>query len=195
MPANEEAKDPVKALAEFLVNEAPEAVVVTNENPVPIIVPTADTAPTTVQPIADEKMLSLLADLKRIGIEAKNLHYLSFGKAFYGLHQLGDLIYNVESESDDLIEGYFMGERQIDPPRMEIVYRHAIEIPVAHPRDNNYDVTGLKRICLKTIHDIEEIKQSFPALSAGTNSVLDTISQKCLVAIGFLSKTEKNPIR
>ena len=195
MPANEEAKDPVKALAEFLVNEEPEAVEITSVAPVSVIVPTAETAPTTVQPIADEKMSSLLADLKRIGMEAKNLHYMSSGKAFYGLHKLADLIYDVEYEADQVAEVYFMGERQIDPPRMEIVYRHAIEIPVAHPRDNNYNVTGLKRICLKTIHDVEEIKQSFPALSAGTNAVLDTISQKCLVAIGFLSKTEKNPIR
>ena len=145
----------------------------------------------SISPSATEMMTTIIADLKRIGMIAKNLHYRAKGKPFYGIHLLADLIWDVEKETDDLIEVFFMGEQQIEPPLMENVCEKAIALNVLFPKNKNYYEGGLKHICRKTMLDVEAVKKAYPDLCAGTNAVLDTISQKCLVAIGLLAKTEE----
>lgn len=180
----------VKAdLAGFLLGETPaagETIVVAPEVPAPAIEPIP---PAPLYP--DAEMEDLMAHLKCIGMCAKDMHYRCKGKAFYGLHLLGDLIWQVADETDKIAEIYFMGERGITPPLMKEVCAHAVNIKVMYPRNNKYFIGGLMSICLQTMHKIEAIKSGFPDLKSGTIAVLDQISQNCLLNIGLLDQTMK----
>lgn len=180
------------ALADFLAAESgvpvvtpmPTVEIVPTETEVDIVAP--------VPPKAPDPYLSfetLAADLKRIGMSSKNLHYRYKGKEFYGMHLLADLVYDVEKFVDDLIEVYFMGECGCDAPRMEDICRKATEIEVIGPSDELYFVGCLHNIVFKALRDVEQIKKDFPTIKAGTHAILDNISQKCLVAIGLLDRT------
>ena len=164
----------------------------------PIVPPVAETIvaePIPQVPVAqsfpDTEMQELMAHIKCIGMCAKDMHYRCKGKSFYGLHQLADLTWKLEEETDQIAEIYFMGERGITPPRLKDVYTTAIAIDVLYPKDDKYFIGGLMDICLKTMHKIEAIKQSFPDLKSGTVAVLDQISQQCLLNIGLLDQTMK----
>ena len=176
-------------LAGFLMGETPvpvETVVITPD------VPTEPIAPVIAPPIfPDEEMIDLMAHLKCIGMCAKDMHYRCKGKAFYGLHQLGDLTWQLADETDKIAEIYFMGERGITPPRMNEVCSRAVNIQVWYPKNDKYFIGGLMNSCLQTMHKIEEIKQKFPELKSGTVAVLDGISQNCLLNIGLLDQTMK----
>ena len=190
-------------LTDYLVNAepAPNAVVVVADDPTatpPAIVqeivneltaPEPD-LPTTPQELYDEAMRDLMAKVKRIGMCAKDLHYRAKGKPFYGLHQLADLVCEVEDDTDHIAEVYFMGDRGIEPPRMDEVYRKAIDLMVLYPRDDRYFIGGLMDICRTTMHSIESIKRQFEVKS-GVAAVLDKISEHCLLSIGLLDQTMK----
>ena len=139
----------------------------------------------------DDEMTELMAYLKCIGMCAKDMHYRCKGKAFYGLHQLGDLTWQLADETDKIAEIYFMGERGITPPRMKEVCQRAVNVQVMYPSDDKYFIGGLMDICLQTMHKIEAIKNGFPELKSGTVAVLDQISQNCLLNIGLLDQTMK----
>ena len=161
----------------------------------PVVPPVAETMvaepPSPPPPSPDTEMAELMAHIKCIGMCAKDMHYRCKGKAFYGLHQLADLTWKLEEESDQIAEIYFMGERGIPPPLLRDVYKDAVGIGVYYPRDNKYFIGGLMNICLQTMHKIEAIKQGFPDLKSGTVAVLDQISQQCLLNIGLLDQTMK----
>ena len=144
------------------------------------------------EPFPDEQMTQLMAKVKRIGMCAKDLHYRAKGKPFYGLHQLADLAYEVESDTDQIAEIYFLGDRGIEPPRMETVFRMACDETVIYPKDDNYFIGGLMDACRTTMHYIEGIKAQFPAIKSGVCAVLDKISEHCLLAIGLLDQTMKH---
>lgn len=161
----------------------------------PIVPPVAETIVAEQVPLPpaypDKEMADLMAHIKCIGMCAKDMHYRCKGKAFYGLHQLADLTWKLEDESDQIAEIYFMGERGITPPRLRDVYANATAIDVMYPKDDKYFIGGLMNICLQTMHKIEAIKQGFPDLKSGTVAVLDQISQQCLLNIGLLDQTMK----
>lgn len=176
-------------LAGYLLGEAPvagETIVVVPD------APTEPVPPVVAAPVfPDEEMSDLMAHLKCIGMCAKDMHYRCKGKAFYGLHQLGDLTWQLADETDKIAEIYFMGERGITPPRMKDVCAKAVSIEVMYPKDDKYFIGGLMDICLRTMHKIEYIKSRFPDLKSGTVAVLDQISQNCLLNIGLLDQTMK----
>ena len=201
--------DDVKmTLADYLVNAepTPEAVVVVASNPeaTPSAVEqeiASEVAAATVQEVdstatsvdlLDAEMKNLMARVKRIGMCAKDLHYRAKGKPFYGLHQLADLAYEVESDTDQIAEIYFLGDRGIEPPRMNEVFRLACDLMVLYPRNENYFIGGLMDACRMTMHNIEAIKKNFPYIKSGVCAVLDKISEHCLLAIGLLDQTMKN---
>lgn len=176
-------------LAGYLLGESPaavETIVVAAEAPV---APVAAIPPAPAFP--DAEMADLMAYLKCIGMCAKDMHYRCKGKAFYGLHQLGDLTWQLADETDKIAEIYFMGERGINPPRMKEVCANAVGIEVIYPSDDKYFIGGLMNICLETMHKIEAIKRNYPDLKSGTVAVLDQISQNCLLNIGLLDQTMK----
>ena len=177
----------VTSLADFLA--APDEEIIT---PIPTVAPTAAPAePAVTIPVAVTIMekvddpyhdfFNLLADLKRIGMSAKNLHYRAKGNEFYGIHLLSDLVYSINSLTDELVEVYFMGELGQDAPSMESVCRTATDIPVDCPStkdDDKYYAGCLSNIVRKTINDVEDIKKTYTEIKAGTHAVLDNISQK-----------------
>lgn len=139
----------------------------------------------------DAQMTLLMAHLKRIEMCAKDLHYHMKGKPFYGIHLLADLIFETGALSDKIAEVYFLGSRETVPPRMDKVAKIAIEIPVVFSRDDSYFVSGTMNICKKTMDLVEDIKATYPDIKAGVSAVIDEISQQCLLALGFLSRTMK----
>lgn len=191
------------ALAEFLAGETPAVTVVepVDATPAPVVevVETVEPDPQPFPPqgtavvnyISKQVapvMQVILADIKRIGMVAKNMHYRYRGKEFYGMHLLADLVADIANLSDDLIEVYYMGEQQSDPPVMEDLCRLALDTGVHGPRNDMYYVGALRTLCLKTIDDVEKAKKDIE-VKAGTQAILDNISQKCLVAVGLLQKT------
>ena len=181
-------------LADYLVSAATPvpAEVVTTE-----VIPNATPAAVVQEiiennapPILDEMMKDLMGKVKRIGMCAKDLHYRAKGKPFYGLHLLSDLVFQVEDDTDHIAEIYFMGDRGIEPPRMDEVYKRAIDQIVIYPSDDRYFIGGLMDICRVTMHFIEEIKRSGD-IKSGVAAVLDKISEHCLLAIGLLDQTMK----
>ena len=197
-----DATETKNALAEFLSTSMPTDVVVISGE-APAALPIAVESPLEASPVSmaipaesstnmpDEKMFQLLAHLKRIGMCAKDMHYRVKGKAFYGEHLLADLIWDAEHETDDLIEIYFMGERDKTPPRMAEVCKTAVAIDVTYEANDKYFESGVKDICYRTMKLIDSIKKECPDLAAGTHAVLDTASQKCLLALGLISQTLK----
>lgn len=182
--------DEIKAdLAGYLLGEAPapvEAIVAIPD------APTEPVAPIITTPsFPDDEMTDLMAHIKCVGMCAKDVHYRCKGKSFYGLHQLADLVWELNRETDQIAEIYFMGERGVPPPRMNEVFARAINIQVMYPKNDKYFIGGLMDICLQTMHKIEAIKHNFPELKSGTVAVLDQISQQCLLNIGLLDQTLK----
>ena len=161
----------------------------------PVVPPVAETivveqvTPPPLYP--DKEMADLMAHIKCIGMCAKDMHYRCKGKPFYGLHELADLVYEVEHETDQIAEIYFLGERGIEPPRMADVCSAAASLLVHYPRNDKYFIGGTMNACFQTMHKIEDIKRNFPDLKSGTVAVLDAISQHCLLAIGLLDQTMK----
>jgi hypothetical protein len=197
-----------KTLTDYLVNTepAPDAVVIVANDPEAtpsaveqeiintVAAAAAETDPEVdIGPLPlDEQMTDLMAKVKRIGMCAKDLHYRAKGKPFYGLHQLADLAYEVESDTDQIAEIYFLGDRGIEPPRMDEVFTRACAVPVIYPKDDNYFIGGLMDCCRLTMHSIEDIKKAFPDIKSGVCAVLDKISEHCLLAIGLLDQTMKH---
>lgn len=189
------------ALADYLTSPeaAPTAVIVAAEEPIPaapaaveeIISENVVPAPIPdVVPFPDVEMKDLMGYVKRIGMCAKDLHYRAKGKPFYALHELADLAWKVEDDTDKIAEIYFMGDRGIEPPRMTEVFQNAVNIAVIYPRDDNYFLGGLMDICRLTMHSIEAIKKNYEVKS-GVAAVLDQISEHCLLTIGLLDQTMK----
>lgn len=182
-------KDVATSLVDYLATGIPPA-------SVDVIAPTATPiAPMQVVEVVvdefaelDRQMDTLLSRIKLIGLCAKDLHYRAKGKAFYGLHVLADIPWEVEKETDDLIEVYYMGFRAKEPPRMKEIYAGAVATPIAYPEDSNYFIVGLMHSCKLVMNTIEGIKTAFPQIPAGVHAVLDSISQKCLLSIGLLTK-------
>lgn len=186
---------PNEDLVGFLIGDVPpiaEAVTVAPDMPMTataaeIVTPEL----TTPMSQPDEEMRNLMSWMKRIGMCAKDMHYRCKGKPFYGLHELADLVYEVEHETDQIAEIYFLGERGIEPPRMTDVCSAAASLLVLYPRNDKYFIGGTMNACLQAMHKIEDIKKNFPDLKSGTVAVLDAISQHCLLAIGLLDQTMK----
>lgn len=139
-------------------------------------------------------METVLADLCRIGMASKNWHYRARGKAFYGEHLLADLVWEVLSLSDQIIEVYYMGECGGNPPLMETIARNALDIdlPYTIDGDDTAFTKALRDLFLRTINAVEDAKKN-PLLKAGTHAVLDEVSQKCLVRLGLIEQTLKEP--
>ncbi len=186
-------------LADYLTGVAPTApigenVMVVAAEPIEEIAPAPPIAvdvPVAPIPTPDDDMKVLMAHLKRIGMCAKDMHYRCKGKPFYGLHELADLVWEVNHETDQIAEIYFMGERGINPPRMADVCIMAANLPVNYPSNDKYFIGGTMDACLQTMHKIEDIKNRFPELKSGTVAILDSISQQCLLRIGLLDQTMK----
>lgn len=191
MPTENEMQ---KSLIEYLAESKPlaEEEITITPSPAPVVTVVETVVPPDPREICDERMLELLGCVKRIGMCAKDLHYRAKGKPFYGLHELADLIWKIEQDTDQIVEIYFMGTRGKEPPLMTDVFAKAIDTQVLYPRDNNYFIGGLMGICRRTMLTIEAIKKDFPDLPAGMHAVLDSISQQCLLSIGLLDQTLKN---
>ena len=183
-------------LVEYLMGEAP---VVGEVAPPPVVTVIAEAVPPppdeavmgASDSMADDDMLDLMAHMKRIGMAAKNLHYRAKGKPFYGLHQLADLVYDVEHDTDDVAEIYYLGERGVEPPKMEDVCLKAATLPLAGTEGDKYYISCVLNIALQTMHKVEDIKKKYPMLKSGVVAILDHISQHCLLSIGLLDQTMK----
>ena len=193
-----------EALATFLTGiqaQVPETEVIASEQPIelPVAVEQVSSNPDAVAvtvlapppPSPVDMITDLIAHLKRIGMAAKDLHYRAKGKPFYGEHLLADLVMDVESNFDDLIEVYFLGQTGITPPRMADICRQAANLIVGHQRNEFYFESGLFDICFKTARLVERIKHDCPDLAAGVHAILDKISQEAYTAIGLLDRTMK----
>lgn len=179
-----------KALGEFLANAEPIVETVVEPGPQTEVVAIAPAVGPLEAP-DNQVITTVLADMKRVGMVAKDMHYHAYGKAFYGLHLLADLVDEIEGMTDDLFEAFFLGMKRGAPaemPTMEEVYRLALDTLVLFPKDKNYWIAGLADICFKTMTDVEVAKK-LPDLKAGVQAILDNISQKCLVAYGLLKKS------
>lgn len=183
----------VSELAQFLSGEPGVAVEKIEVSPAPPQTEPEIESAIGAEQTCDGQMLALLAHVNRVGMCAKDVHYLVKGQQFYGLHKLADLVWEVGNTTDDLIECYYMGARGIEPPRMAAVAQVACSIPVSYPgRDMNENlIGGLYLLCIDTVHLIERIKADNPKLLAGVSSVVDGLSQKLLVVIGLLDQTLK----
>lgn len=190
MPTEEVKKN----LADYLLTAtpAPDVTVAVVSEPPPPALPITPVEAIPVEIFPDAEMMDLMAKIKRIGMCAKDLHYRAKGKPFYGLHQLSDLVWQIEQDTDDIAEIYFMGDRQKEPPRMDEVFAMALALPIVYPADDRYFVGGLLNICLATMNTIEAIKKAFPdKIKSGVAAVLDKISEHCLLSIGLLDQTMK----
>lgn len=194
-----------EALATFLTGTpapVPAAEVIAAEPPIdiPVAVEQVSSNPDAVEvtviapppPSPVDLITDLVAHLKRIGMAAKDLHYRAKGKPFYGEHLLADLVMDVESNFDDLIEVYFLGQTGITPPRMSDICMQAATLPVNYQTNEFYFESGLFDICFKTARLVERIKKDCPDLAAGVHAILDKISQESYTAIGLLDRTMKS---
>lgn len=139
----------------------------------------------------DVEMKLLMAEIKKIAMTAKNLHYRAKGKPFYGVHELADLVWQTGLITDQIAEIYFMGERKIEPPIMEEVYLKACSLPDKEviTQDNYFEAVLFA--CSTVVAHVERIKKEYTFIS-GVMPVLDHISEQCLLAIGFLSQSLKH---
>lgn len=177
-------------LTEFLVDAPPPPAPLAPLPPLEPEIPAATIVVTAVEPL-ENPIFTVITDLKCIGMCAKDLHYRAFGTPFYGLHMLADLIWEVEHETDDLIEAYYMGENRSDPPMMDKIYEKAIKCIPFVVADKDMYIRRLMNVCHRTIDDVEAAK-ALPNLKAGVQAILDNISQKTLVSVGLLSQTLKS---
>ena len=142
----------------------------------------------------ENAMFLLMAWMKRLGMSAKDLHYRAKGRAFYAIHELADFIWRIDNETDHIAEVYYMGDKGIAPPLMAVVYKKAVEMyPETIVPDGALGVyvEDLSMCAWEVTNLIEKIKKSYPDIKAGVTAVLDAISQQCLVAMGFLQKTDE----
>lgn len=141
--------------------------------------------------IVDDPMLEVLVDLCRIELLAKDLHYRAFGKPFYGIHQLADLVGEISKDSDALNEVYYMGEKGENPPKRADVASKAAQIVSGRGTEAALQgdelINSLCAACTETAAAVERAKK--PGVSSGTAAVLDGISQKALQAKGLLART------
>jgi DNA-binding ferritin-like protein len=170
------------------IEETPVVTVIADPVPPP---PVAEAVMGAPNPVADDDMLDLMALMKRIGMAAKNLHYRAKGKPFYGLHLLSDLVVQVEHDTDEIAEIYYLGERGIEPPKMEEVCLKAATLPLTGDEGDKYYISALLHITLETMHKVENIKKKYSELKSGVVAVLDHVSQQCLLSIGLLDQTMK----
>lgn len=170
------------------VEAAPVVTVVAEPIPTP---PAEEVVTGSYVSMADDDMLDLMALMKRIGMAAKNLHYRAKGKPFYGLHLLSDLVWQVEHDTDEIAEIYYLGERGIEPPKMEEVCLKAATLPLTGEEGDKYYISALLHITLETMHKVEDIKKKYSELKSGVVAVLDHVSQQCLLSIGLLDQTMK----
>ena len=184
-------------LVGYLMGDAPVApmdvppVVTIVAEPVPPTPPPETEVMGGIDSIADDDMLDLMAHLKRVSMVAKNLHYRAKGKPFYGLHELADLVWQIGHDTDKIAEIYYLGERGIEPPKMEDVCIKAATLPVTGVEGDKYYISCLLNISLTTMHKVEDIKGKHPSLKSGVIAVLDHISQQCFLFIGLLDQTMK----
>lgn len=172
--------DSTKALVDFLKQEAqnpPEEVIVVNVAP---------------EIKMDAAMTMLMARLKVVGMEAKDLHYRAKGNAFFSLHEMADLIWDMDRLTDNIAELYFLGVRAQVPPLMHQVYGKAIQLPCKEASDLPQFISRLRDSVVACIREVEQIKKTYPELISGVVALLDEISQKSLLALGFLERTLKN---
>lgn len=135
---------------------------------------------------------TILADLCKMAICSKDFHYHSFGTPFYGLHELADIIWKVQSLIDDLIEAYYLGEKGVVPPLMQAIYQEGVSTLPPFLDDKNKFILRLLSVCHNTIDDVEMAKKVLPDVKAGVHAVLDAISQHALVSAGLLCRTLDN---
>ena len=185
-------KDLKEKLGKFLEEETPAQIDIIVPPPPPPLPPPLP-APAIVPEMnaTSNPIMKILADLKCIGMCAKDLHYHAFGTPFYGLHLLADLVWQVEQETDDLIEAYYMGENGSEPPMLDKIYLLALNVLPPHIIGPDSYVIRLLNCCHMAINDVETAKATMTELKAGVHAALDTISQKALISVGLLTQTIK----
>lgn len=154
-----------------------------------------DTQDAALDIASGQPMDEIVATAVAIEMLAKDLHYRAKGKAFYGIHELADLVWEIGSKRDELNEVYFMGEKKDDPPLQVFAYSHAVGIVEAYvAKSNDVDslVKNLMEVCQKMADQIEMVKKNDVTLSSGTTAVLDDISKSTLQAIALLRKTAED---
>lgn len=136
--------------------------------------------------------------VKAVGMAAKDLHYRAKGDSFYGEHLLADLVWKIESLSDDLIEVYYLGEKGAEAPLMSDICRAAadkIMVSMAisdstKPMPTEFWASRLLEVCEKCAEHVEKVKAILEP-KAGTQAVLDEVSKEVLVAAGLLKRNLK----
>lgn len=147
--------------------------------------------------MADDPVAGIVAGLNAVGMIAKDLHYHAKGKAFYAVHELADLVWQVRGQVDELIEVYYLGEQQRTPPPMGVFcslaivkanrfYDSAAKTPAA-VSDEDRILQALVLACDAVVADVENAKEI--AFHSGTNAVLDEISKKTLQSRGLLARS------
>lgn len=133
-------------------------------------------------------MKDVLAWMKVVEWTAKNLHYNSDGKGFYGLHLLADKV-DFGTSEDDLKEAYYLGYLQELPPTEIDICARAAEVAkgIVTTQDDML-VEILMKACENGLYVIEEAKRE-AGMFAGIHSIVDGISQKMLVIKGLCWRT------
>lgn len=150
-------------------------------------------------PVAAHPVERLLSAMIAVGILAKDLHYRACGKPFYSLHELADIVWDVRSKCDELIETYYLGDAGTIPPPMWLLHENGVKaakavfqscIPsVGLPAvvGQKKLVPALKMACDRVAAYVEEAKKL--PIRSGVHAVLDEISKRMLTASGLLART------
>lgn len=138
--------------------------------------------------------LDVLANIKAIGMAAKDLHYRAKGDASYSEHLLADVAWKIDDLTDDFIEVYFMGDKGWDAPLMDRIYNRASVLLILAVDEEKYGTEFFARrlleVCEKASAMIEDAKLKL-IVKSGTQAVLDDISKQILKVIGLLNQNLK----
>ena len=158
---------------------------------------------TVVETVKIDPIDLIVANLCTVGMLAKDLHYRARGRAFYAIHLLADLVWEVRKSVDELLEVYYLGEKQTVPPLMAAYESHAAKtvesilggVNVTADFSGEYHedqiLQALIVACKETAELVEQAKAK--PLRSGTNAVLDEISKKALQNAGLLGRTDTSP--
>ena len=145
-------------------------------------------------------MKDILAQIVAVKILSQELHYHASGCCFYALHLMADRVKEgLDEDMDALREAYYMGQLTSPVPCTCELYEAGIKttntiwqsVPDEGASENKRLVLRLKAAVHMLFCQIEELKNNSAAepLCSGVVAILDSISQKMLVAHGLLDRT------
>lgn len=133
-------------------------------------------------------MVEVLVYIETVRFIASALHYTAGGDAFYALHLMADKA-SMNGFTDELIEAYWLGQKQMLPPTLRSMSETAAKrCEGIDNADWRALVDMMAEACADGICAVEEAKRE-EGLTAGVHAILDSISQAFLVNRGLCWRT------